>query len=115
MEYPNGKIEPYFDSYGVPPPEIVKKRIQDSFGIRHVPYSTKDIQSMMSSMCGWACLAFLHFINVFDKRCGSLYWDVETFLDLFDDLNKSHYWKKNEYVIKMFFQPTDQPYADQLK
>jgi hypothetical protein len=107
MEYPNGKIEPfYFDSYGVPPPEIVKQRIMENFKMK-LPYNTKDIQSMVSSMCGWACLAYLHFINVFDKRCGSLYWDTETFLSLFVDLNNTHDWKRNEYVIKMFFQPSD--------
>ena len=29
------------------------------------------------------------------------------FLSLFDDLNKSIDWKKNEYVLKMFFQSND--------
>jgi hypothetical protein len=83
MEYPNGKIEPfYFDSYGVPPPEIVKKRIEENFKMR-LPYNTKDIQSMVSSICGWACLAFLHFINVFDKRCGSLYWQCRDSSNIF--------------------------------
>ena len=29
------------------------------------------------------------------------------FLHYFDDLNKSIDWKKNEYVLKMFFQSSD--------
>jgi hypothetical protein len=36
-----------------------------------------------------------------------LYQDVEGFLSLFEDLNKSIDFKKNEYVLKMFFQPKD--------
>lgn len=107
MEYPNGKKEGiYFDSYGMPPPEIVKKRVTDSFNIG-LPYNTKDIQSLLNNACGFYCLAFLHFINVYPQRSKNLYWDTEAFLDLFEDLNKSIDFKKNEYILKMFFQPED--------
>lgn len=107
MEYPNKKIEGiYFDSYGVAPPEIVKERLMDNFKIK-VPYNTKDIQSLMNEACGWYCLAFLHFINAYPNRSKMLYWDTEEFLSLFEDLNKSIDWKKNEYILKMFFQPED--------
>jgi hypothetical protein len=107
MEYPNGKKEGiYFDSYGIGPPEIVKKRVMESFKIG-LPYNTKDIQSLMSEFCGWACLAFLHFINAYPQRSKNLYWDSEAFVDLFEDLNKSVDFKKNEYILKMFFQPED--------
>ena len=102
-QYPNGKIEPiYFDSMGMPPPEIVK-----TFVGQYVPYNTKDIQSLVANFCGWASLAFLHYINAYDKRSNHLYTDVEDFLELFDDLNKSVDWKKNEYILKMFFQSKD--------
>ena len=36
-----------------------------------------------------------------------MYQDVSTFLDLFDDLNESVDWKKNEYILKHFFQSSD--------
>jgi len=102
-KYPNGKIEPiYFDSYGSQPPEIVK-----TFVGQYVPYNKKDIQSLVANFCGWASLAFLHYINAYDRRTRSLYNDVEDFLDLFDDLNTSVDWKKNEYILKMFFQSKD--------
>lgn len=105
MEYPNKKKEGiYMDSYGAGCPEIVKKRVKDNFGIG-LPNNTKDIQSLMNQACGWYCLAFLHFINVFPQRSKNLYWDTEAFLDLFEDLNKSVDFKKNEYILKMFFQP----------
>lgn len=108
MEYPNGKQEGiYFDSFGVAPPEIVKKRLMDNFKMK-VPYNTKDVQSLMNQACGWYCLAFQHFINAYQNRTKNLYWDVEEFLSLFEDLNKSVDFKKNEYILKMFFQPEDE-------
>ncbi len=107
MEYPNGKKEGmYFDSYGTPPPEVVKERLMDNFKMK-VPYNTKDIQSLMNEACGWYCLAFQHFINAYQNRSKNLYWDVEEFLSLFEDLNESVDFKKNEYILKMFFQPED--------
>lgn len=104
---PNGKIKPfYFDSYGAPPPEIVKERIRKDFK-EYTPYNNKDIQSLMNNACGYYCLALSHYINTYKGRTGDLYSDIEHFLDLFDDLNESIDWKKNEYVLKMFFQSSD--------
>lgn len=106
-KYSSGKIEPfYFDSYGAPPPEIIKKSVLDTCG-QKLPFNTKDIQSLMNSACGYFCVALLHFINECPHRCNDLYNDVEIFLSMFDDLNKSADWKKNEYILKMFFQPKD--------
>jgi len=106
-KYPNGKIEPfYFDPYGMPPPEIIKKTIERTCG-QKLPYNMKDIQSLMNNACGWYCCAMLHYINAFKHRRGDLYEDVEDFLDLFDNLNTSVDFKKNEYILKHFFQPSD--------
>ena len=33
--------------------------------------------------------------------------DLSDFIDLFDDLNQSVDWKKNEHILKMFFQSED--------
>lgn len=102
---PNGTIQGiYFDSYGAPPPEDVKKRYEKTTGKVHLPYNTKDIQSLMCNACGWYCCAFLHFINTFSHRSRDLYQDTDNFLEFFDDLNKSVDWKKNEYILKQFFQ-----------
>jgi len=107
MKYPNEKTEAiYFDSYGIGPPEIVKQRVKDNFKIG-LPFNEKDIQSLMNEACGWYCLAFCHFIFAYENRTKNLYWDVEAFLSLFEDLNKSIDFKKNEYILKMFFQPKD--------
>lgn len=106
-KYPSGKVEPiYFDPYGMPPPEIVKKTVERTFG-QKLPFCEKDIQSLMNNACGWYCCAFLHFINASQYRSQDLYQDVGAFLEMFDDLNKSIDFKKNEYILKHFFQAPD--------
>lgn len=106
-KYSNGKIEPiYMDSYGMPPPESIKKAVMDTCG-QKLPFNTKDIQSLMNNACGFYCVAFLHYINEAPTRSKDLYTDVEGFLDMFDDLNKSVDFKKNEYILKHFFVPKD--------
>jgi hypothetical protein len=102
-KYKNGKVEPiYFDSFGMPPPEIVEKFV----GMK-LPYPTKDIQSLMNSACGWYCLAFLHTINSWEGRSGDLYTDAGFFTDLFEDLNHSTEHLKNEWILKHFFRSKD--------
>lgn len=106
-KYPGGEIEPiFFDPYGAPPSENIKKCVRDTCG-KYLAYNKKDIQSLMNNACGWFCCAFLHFVNTFERRSRDLYQDVDTFLELFDDLNESIDWKKNEYILKMFFQSAD--------
>lgn len=104
---PKGQLEAiYFDPYGCPPPLIVDKIISKQTN-KKVPYTTKDIQSLMNNACGFYCLALGHFITASKFRTGNLYNDVDAFMDMFDDLNKSIDWKKNEYILKMFFQAED--------
>lgn len=107
-KYPNGTIQGiYFDPFGIPPPKSILKTYKNTTGKEHMPHNTKDVQSLMSNACGWYCSAFLHFINNFSHRTKDLYLDTEHFLDFFDDLNKSVDFKKNEFILKHFFQPKD--------
>jgi hypothetical protein len=96
----------YFDPYGVEPPEILKKRIKKDFNL-YLPYNNKDIQSLMNNACGFYCLALAHFVNASQYRTNNFYNDIDEFLEMFDDLNKSIDWKKNEYILKMFFVAKD--------
>jgi hypothetical protein len=106
-ETPNGKLQPiYFDPYGCPPPEVIKKIIEDECNMK-CPYTTKDIQSLMNNACGFYCLALAHFICASRYRTNDLYRDVDDFMDMFDDLNHSIDWKKNEYILKHFFLSED--------
>ena len=92
----------YFDSYGAGCPEVV-----NTFCGCKLPHNTKDIQSLQANTCGWYCLAFLHFINSSPCRSGHLYSDAEGFMNMFEDLNKSIDYKKNEFILKHFFEPKD--------
>ena len=107
-KYPNDKIESiYFDPYGQPPPEIVKKVVKETTKQQGLPFTEVDIQSLMNNACGYYCLALGHFINASQYRSNNLYSDVGAFLEMFDDLNKSVDFKKNEYVLKHFFRSSD--------
>jgi hypothetical protein len=107
-KYPNGNVEGiYFDPFGIAPPQDVLDCYKRTTGKNHFPHNTKDIQSLMSNACGWYCCAFLHFINNFSHRTKNLYSDTEHFLEFFDDLNKSVDFKKNEFMLKHFFQSKD--------
>jgi hypothetical protein len=104
---PKEQLQPiYFDPYGCPPPEIVKQIVEKSTNLK-CPYTTKDIQSLMNNACGFYCLALAHFICSSRYRTNDLYTDVDNFMDMFDDLNHSIDWKKNEYILRMFFQAED--------
>jgi hypothetical protein len=103
-KYSGGDKVIYFDSYGVCPPQEVLNFCK----VKEIPYNTKDIQSLMNEACGWYCLAFLHFINAFEKRTNDLYEDCEWFTSLFYDLNVEKDYKFNEWILKMFFKsPND--------
>ncbi len=106
-ETPKKQLQPiFFDPYGCPPSENVKKIIEKQCNMK-CPYTTKDIQSLMNNACGFYCLAMAHFITASKYRSNDLYTDVDGFMDMFDDLNHSIDWKKNEYILKMFFQSED--------
>jgi hypothetical protein len=103
-KYPNGKVENiYFDSMGIPAP----LEVQHFLGEREVPYNKKNIQSILGDICGYYCLGFGHFINSFEGRTGDLYSDTNHFLDLFDDLDKSMDFEKNEFILKHFFRSSN--------
>ena len=104
---PKKQFQPiYFDPYGCPPPENVKNIIEKQTNIK-CPYTQKDIQSLMNNACGFYCLALAHFICASKYRTNDLYRDVDEFIDMFDDLNNSIDWKKNEYILKHFFLSPD--------
>lgn len=106
-ETPKGQIQPiFFDPYGCPPSENIKKIVEKQCN-KKLPYTTKDIQSLMNNACGFYCLALGHFICSSKYRSNDLYNDVDTFMDMFDDLNHSIDWKKNEYILKHFFLSED--------
>jgi hypothetical protein len=97
--YPNKRIEGiYCDSYGIGPPESVKK-----FCGPGLASSSKNTQGLYDSYCGWSALAFLHYINSANNRTKDLYTDVEQFLEMFQDLAEQKGDSHNEFLLKQFF------------
>jgi len=103
----NGKMRAvYFDSYGAPPPEVVKKTVKKNFPDIVLNHTTKNIQSMMNSACGWYQLAWAHFINS-KHTTHNIENDTANFLDFFIDLDKETDFKRNEWILKHFFRAKD--------
>ena len=93
----------YTDPFGVAPPENLKKIVDRKYR-RRINYTTKDIQSLMSSACGWFCCSYLHFIYNFPNRTKDILYDTAIWLDFFNDLAETSDYKKNEFILKLFFQ-----------
>ena len=53
----NGPDFYYFDSFGFPAPTEVEQKAAD------IVWSDVDIQAIMSSSCGWYCIAWIRFLN----------------------------------------------------
>jgi hypothetical protein len=72
-----------------------------------MPFQKKDLQSIVAEVCGYYCLALLHFVNSSPARSGHLYSDCDFFVDLFDDLAVSRDHLKNEWILRQLFQAED--------
>lgn len=95
----------YFDSYGTSPPKHIQticKKNNIKLG-----HTKKNIQSLMSDLCGFFCLAFAYYIFAYKKRRNDLVFDSVVFIDLFEDLDKVDDIYKNEYILSLFFTNKD--------
>ena len=90
----------YFDSYGCPAP----KAIQNFVGMTKIPYNTKDMQGLLSSVCGYFCLALSHFVFASEHHTGDFYSDCNNYIDMFHDMNKNMDFYQNEPILRCFFQ-----------
>lgn len=77
----------YFDSYGIIYPKIVKKFCN------HLTYSTDQIQSLNSVLCGYFCLYFLYFMT--NHTGNSLNHKFNLFRMKFDDNER-----KNNLILQ---------------
>ena len=86
----NGSEYYYFDSFGFPPPQEVEQRLKDCI------WSTKDIQSLSSSSCGYYVVAWCRLI-LHPKDKEEAY---NTFLHLFSGKNLM----ENEKILATLLQ-----------
>jgi hypothetical protein len=91
----------YFDSYGEKEPNEIKNLLKSNqYKIAH---TTKNIQSLMSNLCGFFCLAFIYFLSVSKYRTKNIINDASIFLDLYEDLDLISDIYKNEFILSLFF------------
>ena len=94
----------YFDSYGEREPVEIRNLLKSNqYSIGH---TTKNIQSLMSNLCGFFCLSFIYFLTVSKFRTKNIINDASIYLDLFEDLDKINDVYKNEFVLSLFFTDT---------
>ena len=91
----------YFDSYGESAPNEIRNLLKSSqYKLGH---TSKNIQSLMSNLCGFFCLAFIYFLTVSKFRTKNIINDASIFLDLFEDLDLTQDVYKNEFILSLFF------------
>jgi len=91
----------YMDSYGEKEPNEIKNLLKSNqYKIAH---TTKNIQSLMSNLCGFFCLAFIYFLTVSKYRTKNIINDASIFLDLFEDWDITNDIYKNEFILSLFF------------
>jgi hypothetical protein len=91
----------YFDSYGEREPNEIRNLLKcNQYKIGH---TNKNIQSLMSNLCGFFCLSFIYFLSISKFRTKNIINDASIYLDLFEDLDKTNDIKKNEFILSLFF------------
>jgi hypothetical protein len=91
----------YVDSYGEIEPNEIKNLLKSNqYKIAH---TSKNIQSRMSNLCGFFCLAFIYFLAVSKHGTKNVINDASIFLDLFEDLDLVDDIYKNEFILSLFF------------
>ena len=89
------------DSYGEKEPNEIKNLLKSNeYKIAH---TSKNIQSLMSNLCGFFCLAFIYFLSVCKYRTKNIINDASIFLGLFEDLDITNDVYKNELSLSLFF------------
>jgi hypothetical protein len=85
--FPKGHVI-YYDSYGFPPPREVKRYIKKKIAV-----STRHIQDIGSTMCGYYCLACDHYMT-YEKE-PDIYERFDDFLNIWKVDSK-----KNDEILK---------------
>jgi hypothetical protein len=90
----------YFDSYGEKEPTQIQNLLKcNQYKLGH---TSKNIQSLMSNLCGFFCLACIYFLTVSKQRTKKSFQDTAIFLNLFEDLDLVNDVYKNEFISSLF-------------
>lgn len=88
-----GKPAIYFDSFGVYPPEDVKKFLKPL----KIMYNDRQIQNINSDMCGYYCSALAYFLKYDANPKKILEDNFFDFLNMFSDDTK-----KNDKILREY-------------
>jgi hypothetical protein len=91
----------YFDSYGEREPNEIRNLLKSNqYKLGH---TSKNIQSLLSNLCGFFCLSFIYFLSISKFRTKNIINNAFIYLDLFEDLDRTNDVKKNEFILSLFF------------
>ena len=94
----------HMDSYCEKEPNEIKNLLKSNqYKIAH---TSKNIQSLMSNLCGFFCLGFIYFLTVSKYRTKNIINDASIILDLFEDLDLINDVYKNDFILSLFFSDT---------
>jgi len=85
--YFDGKLNIYFDSFGVAPPKNIERLLGNFI------YNTEQIQDLNSELCGYYCVLFVKYL--YHSR--SKYYRFNEFVNLF------YLPERNEEILKKLF------------
>ena len=83
----------YFDSFGETYPNDVYKFVKQTKNM-NLNYSSVQIQDLLSTSCGWFCIAFLHYME--NHKSKSLYNVCNEFTNMFDPIHQ----QKNDAILQ---------------
>ena len=86
----------FFDSYGAIPPTSIIKYVKSEAGI--VAYNNYIIQSLDSTMCGFFCLTFLHFMQ--NAKNTNKFTAFNNYINIFEPDNNDETLK--DYIRRNF-------------
>jgi len=70
----------YFDSFGLPCPEDVKRFLEP---FSPIPYNNRQIQDVKSSYCGWYCIACDYYFQYDVKKGDDIVDKFDDFLNMY--------------------------------
>lgn len=81
--YVENKNSVYFDSFGAPPPESVKRFVKPID--KQLVYSSKEIQNIVSGVCGYYVLYFLYYMSHRRRQEPNIYRRFKDFQRLWSE------------------------------
>lgn len=90
----------YFDPFGTAPPIEIQEHLN-----KFIPYnySSVQIQSVASGICGYYCLFFVFWMGKMKQRIPNINLRLEKFLRQFDTKNPSKNREKLDRLLKRYF------------